>query len=79
MPRQRSRTCDQSPRDLTLKTGGGGGGAESAPLDVSRDNFAEFFFRAASFHDFFSLKSCATFGAIFGKIGRTVLKLRNII
>ena len=36
---------------LTLK---GPGGAESAPpLDVSRNNFAEIFFRAASFHDFF--------------------------
>ena len=31
------------------------GGAESAPppLDVSRDNFVENVFRAASFHDFF--------------------------
>ena len=38
---------------LTLKGPGGGGGAESAPLNVSRDNFTEFFFRAVSFHDFF--------------------------
>ena len=47
------------------RAGGGGGGRNPPPpLDISRDNF---FFRAASFHDFFSLKSCATFGAIFRK------------
>ena len=68
-----------SPIDLTLKGPGGGGGGIRPPLDVSRDNFAEFFSRAASFHDFFSFKFCATFGAIFGKIGRTVQKLRNIM
>ena len=64
-----------------------GGGADGPPppppppLDVSRDNFAEmYFFRAANFHDFL-LKFCATFGAtmIFGKIGHTVRKLRNIM
>ena len=63
-------------RHLTLKGPGGGGGGGGGgirmfpPLDISRDNFF------MSFHDFF-LSSLATFGAIFGKIGRTVPKLRN--
>ena len=33
----------------------GPGGRNPPPLDVSRDNFVEFFFRAARFHDFFLL------------------------
>ena len=36
------------------------------PLDVSRDNFAEFFSRAASFHDFF-LSSFAQLLALFSE------------
>ena len=50
---------------LTLKVPGGGG-AESAPLDVSRDNFVEIFFRATSFHDFFLL-SLAQLLALFSE------------
>ena len=49
---------------LTLK--GPGGGGIRPPLDVSRDNFAENFFRAASFHDFF-LSSFAQLLALFSE------------
>ena len=35
------------------QTGGGGGGGWNPPLDVSRDNFADFFLRAPRFRDFF--------------------------
>ena len=42
----------------------GGGGWNPPPLDVSRDNFVEIFFRAASFHDFF-LWSLAQLLALF--------------
>ena len=53
---------------LTLKgPGGGGGRAESPPLDVSRDNF----FPRRNLSWLFSLKSCATFGAIFGLYATT--------
>ena len=62
---------------LTLIRPGGGG--IHPPLDVSRDNFAEIFSRAPRFHDFFSFESCATFDAIFVKIGHTVPKLRNVM
>ena len=44
------------------RTGGGGGGFP--PLDVSRDNFAEFFFRAPRFRDFF-LSSLAQLWTLF--------------
>ena len=57
----------------------GGGGWNPPPLDVSRDNFAEFFSRAHALSLLFSFESCATFDAIFGKIGRTVPKLRNVM
>ena len=61
---------------LTLiRPGGGGGGVESTPPR----HFAEIFFRAPRFSDFFSFESCATFDAIFVKIGRTVPKLRNVM
>ena len=43
-----------------------GGGGIRPPLDVSRDNFAENFFRAASFHDFF-LSSFAQLLALFSE------------
>ena len=49
---------------LTLKGPGGGGGIH--PLDISRDNFVDFFFRAASFHDFF-LWSLAQLLALFSE------------
>ena len=54
-------------KSLTLK-GPGGGGADSAPppLDVSRGNFVEKNFRAASFHDFF-LSSLAQLLALFSE------------
>ena len=48
---------------LTLK---GPGGGIRPPLDVSRDNFVEIFFRAASFHDFF-LSSLAQLLALFSE------------
>ena len=52
---------------LTLKgPGGGGGGGIRPPLDVLRDNFAEFFLCAASFHDFF-LSSFAQLLALFSE------------
>ena len=54
------------------QTGGGGGGG-STPLDVLCKNF-----RAPRFCNF-SFESCATCNAIFEKIGRTVLKLRNVM
>ena len=56
-----------------------GGGGIRPPLDISHDNFAEIFSRAASFHGFF-LSSFAQLLALFsGKIGRMVRKLRNIM
>ena len=50
---------------LNPKRTGGGGGIRP-PLDVSRDNFAKIFFRAASFHDFF-LSSLAQLLAQFSE------------
>ena len=41
-----------------------GGGWNPSPLDVSRDNFAEYFFRAPRFRDFF-LSSLAQLLALF--------------
>ena len=47
----------------------GGGGGIPPPLYVSRRELSWLF----------SLKYCTTFGAIFGKIGRTIPKLRDIM
>ena len=44
----------------------GGGGGIRPPLDVSRGNFVEIFFRAASFDDFF-LSSLAQLLALFSE------------
>ena len=49
------------------------------PLDVSPNNFAEIFFPRTALSRLFSFESCATFDAIFVKIGRTVPKLRNVM
>ena len=51
--------------NVNPKRAGGGGGIRP-PLDVSRDNFVENFFRAASFHDFF-LSSLAQLLALFSE------------
>ena len=48
------------------KRAGGGGRNPPPPLDVSRDNFVEKFFRTASFHDFF-LSSLAQLLALFSE------------
>ena len=61
------------------QTGGGGGGWNpSLPLDVSRDNFVEFFPAHRAFATFF-FRVLRNFDAIFVKIGRTVPKLRNVM
>ena len=51
---------------------------ESTPLDVSRDNLWDFFSRTTLLR-LFSFESCATFDAIFLKIGCTLPKLCNVM
>ena len=58
---------------------GGGWNPPPPPSTFRGDNFAEFFSRAPALSRLFSFESCATFDAIFVKIGRTVPKLRNIM
>ena len=44
-----------------------GPGVESTPLDVSRDNFADFLFRAPHFRDFFFSRVLRNFSGYFRK------------
>ena len=60
--------------------GGGGGGIHPPPsLDISRDNFATTKNSRTALSRLFSFESCATFDAIFVKMGLTVPKLRNVM
>ena len=61
------------------RAGGGGGGGIRPPPSTFRAIISWNFFSRHELSWLFSFKSCATFGAIFGKIGRTVPKLRNIM
>ena len=67
------------PNSPNPKRTGGGGGGGIRPPSMFRVIISRKFFPRCKLSWLFSLKSCATLGAIFGKIGRTVLKLRNIM
>ena len=57
-----------------------GGGVESTPPSTFRAIISQKFFSPrTALSRLFSFESCATFDAIFVKIGRTVPKLRNIM